>query len=85
VVLGASPVFAQDQGSRLRAQQDTLARLRREREQLERRSADLQSTVHDLSEEVSNLNQRAEATARIVKALDSQLEMIKRRGRLGDA
>jgi septal ring factor EnvC (AmiA/AmiB activator) len=76
VVLGASPVFAQDQGSRLRAQQDTLARLRREREQLERRSADLQSTVHDLSEEVSNLNQRAEATARIVKALDSQLEMI---------
>jgi septal ring factor EnvC (AmiA/AmiB activator) len=76
LALGVSPGLAQDQGSRLRAQQDTLARLRREREQLERRAAELQSTVHDLSEEVSNLNRRAEATARIVHALDSQLEMI---------
>jgi septal ring factor EnvC (AmiA/AmiB activator) len=76
ILLGASSVFAQDQSSRLRAQQDTLARLRREREQLERRAADLQSTVHDLSEEMSNLNRRAEATAQIVKALDSQLELI---------
>ena len=76
LTLGVSPGLAQDQGSRLRAQQDTLARLRREREQLERRAAELQSTVHDLSEEVSNLNRRAEATARIVHALDSQLEMI---------
>ena len=76
IVLGASSAFAQDQNSRLRAQQDTLARLRREREQLERRAIDLQNTVHDLSEEVSNLNRRAEATSQIVKALDSQLEMI---------
>ena len=76
IALGASSAFAQDQGSRLRAQQDTLARLRREREQLERRAAVLQSTVHDLSEEVSNLNRRVEATSRIVQALDSQLEMI---------
>ena len=76
IALGVSPGLAQDQGSRLRAQQDTLARLRREREQLERRAAELQTTVHDLSEEVSNLNRRAEATARIVHALDSQLEMI---------
>jgi septal ring factor EnvC (AmiA/AmiB activator) len=76
LALGVSPGLAQDQGSRLRAQQDTLARLRREREQLERRAAELQNTVHDLSEEVSNLNRRAEATARIVHALDAQLEMI---------
>ena len=76
IALGASPAFAQDQGSRLRAQQDTLARLRREREQLERRAAELQNTVHDLSEEVSNLKGRAEATSRIVHALDSQLELI---------
>jgi septal ring factor EnvC (AmiA/AmiB activator) len=68
-------VFAQ-QDARLRAQQDTLARLRRERETLERRAADLQNTVHDLNEEVSNLDQRAEATARLVKALDSQLASI---------
>ncbi len=76
LLLGASSVRAQDQSARLRAQQDTLARLRREREQLERRAADLQSTVHDLSEEVSNLKGRAEATSRIVHALDSQLETI---------
>ncbi len=76
LLLGASSVRAQDQSARLRAQQDTLARLRREREQLERRAADLQSTVHDLSEEVSNLKGRAEATSRIVRALDSQLETI---------
>ena len=76
ILLGASSLHAQDQGARLRAQQDTLARLRREREQLERRAADLQNTVHDLSEEVSNLKGRADATSRIVKALDSQLEMI---------
>jgi len=76
ILLGASSLHAQDQGSRLRAQQDTLARLRREREQLERRAADLQSNVHDLSEEVSNLTRRAEATSRIVSALDSQLETI---------
>jgi septal ring factor EnvC (AmiA/AmiB activator) len=76
LLLGASGLRAQDQSARLRAQQDTLARLRREREQLERRAADLQNNVHDLSEEVSNLKGRAEATARIVHALDSQLEMI---------
>ena len=76
VLLGASPAFAQDQSARLRAQQDTLLRLRREREQLERRAADLQNTMHDLSAEMSNLNSRAEATSRIVKALDSQLETI---------
>lgn len=76
IALGAAPALAQDQSSRLRAQQDTLMRLRREREQLERRAAELQNSIHDLSEEVSNLRGRAEATQRIVKALDSQLEMI---------
>jgi septal ring factor EnvC (AmiA/AmiB activator) len=76
IALGAAPALAQDQSSRLRAQQDTLMRLRREREQLERRAAELQNSIHDLSEEVSNLKGRAEATSRIVKALDSQLEMI---------
>ena len=64
------------QDVRLRAQQDTLARLRREREMLERRAADLQNTVHDLNEEVANLDERAEATARLVHALDTQLASI---------
>ncbi|HTE44582.1 MAG TPA: peptidoglycan DD-metalloendopeptidase family protein [Gemmatimonadaceae bacterium] len=64
------------QDARLRAQRDTLERIRREREDLEKRAADLQSSVHDLGEEVTNLDRRADATARIVKALDAQLNAI---------
>jgi septal ring factor EnvC (AmiA/AmiB activator) len=75
VVSTSRPVHAQ-QDARLRAQRDTLDRIRREREDLERRAAELQSTVHDLNEEVSNLNRRREATARIVSALNGQLETI---------
>jgi septal ring factor EnvC (AmiA/AmiB activator) len=69
-------VRAQDQTLRLRAQHDTLERLRHEREQLERRAAELQNTVHDLNEEVTNLDSRADATARIEKTLDTQLAAI---------
>jgi septal ring factor EnvC (AmiA/AmiB activator) len=36
----------------------------------------LQNTVHDLDEEVTNLDRRAEATARIVATLDAQLASI---------
>lgn len=61
---------------RMRAQRDTLDRIRRERETLERQAADLQNSVHDLDAEVSNLNQRADATARLVHALDEQLATI---------
>jgi septal ring factor EnvC (AmiA/AmiB activator) len=67
-------VEAQD--PRIRAQRDTLDRIRREREDLERRAAELQSSVHDLNEEVTNLDRRADATARLVKALDDQLNAI---------
>jgi len=70
----AAPAAAQD--PRIRAQRDTLDRIRREREELERRAADLQSSVHDLGEEVTNLDRRADATARIVKAFDAQLNTI---------
>jgi septal ring factor EnvC (AmiA/AmiB activator) len=69
-------LHAQDQSARLRAQRDTLERIRHEREMLERRAADLQNTVHDLDEEVTNLDRRAEATARIVATLDAQLASI---------
>lgn len=74
-VLCAAPAGAQ-QDPRLRAQQDTLLRIRREREELERRQAQLQTTAHDLSEEMSNLDRRADATARLINALDAQLAMI---------
>jgi septal ring factor EnvC (AmiA/AmiB activator) len=75
VSLLALPVLgAQD--ARIRAQQDTLNRIRQERADLERRATELQTTVHDLNEEVTNLDRRADATARIVKALDVQLATI---------
>lgn len=72
----ASTLRAQDQSASLRAQRDTLLRLRREREVLERRAVELQNTVHDLDEEVTNLDRRAEATAHLVAALDAQLSAI---------
>lgn len=65
-----------DQSAKIRAQRDSLDRIRREREELERRAAELQNSVHDINEEVTNLNQRAAATARIVKTLDNQLATI---------
>jgi septal ring factor EnvC (AmiA/AmiB activator) len=68
---GSRALFAQS--DKLRAQRDTLDRIRHEREELERQAADLQNTVHNLSDEVTNLDRRADATARIVKALDTQL------------
>jgi septal ring factor EnvC (AmiA/AmiB activator) len=67
---------AQDQSVRLRAQRDSLEKIRQEREALERRAADLANSVHDLGEEVSNLDERADATARIVKRLDAELTNI---------
>jgi len=75
-VVPIHPARAQDASARLRAQQDELARIRREREDLERRAAELRTSVHDLSEDVTNLERRAEATARIVKTLDAQLTTL---------
>ncbi|HVZ79157.1 MAG TPA: hypothetical protein VG818_14330, partial [Gemmatimonadaceae bacterium] len=79
LTLAAAPAAAQ-QGSatdaRLRAQRDTLEQIRSERAALERRMQELRSSAHDLSEEVANLNSRADATARIVRTLDHQLETI---------
>jgi septal ring factor EnvC (AmiA/AmiB activator) len=68
-----SPVRAQ---AELRARRDTLDRIRREREELEKRATQLQSSVHDLDEEVTNLDRRADATARLVKGIDRQLAAI---------
>jgi septal ring factor EnvC (AmiA/AmiB activator) len=69
-----APLQAQD--ARIRAQRDTLERIRREREDLERRAAELQNSVHDLNEEVTNLDRRADVTSRIVKTLEAQLASI---------
>ena len=79
------PAGAQQQTpeARLRAQRNELERIRREREQLEQRMAQLQSSVHDLSEELTILERQADATARVVRSLDTQLAAINRE--VGDA
>ena len=61
---------------KLRDQRDELERVRREREDLERQASVLRNTAHDLSDEVSNLDRRVGAGARIVKSLDKQLGLI---------
>jgi septal ring factor EnvC (AmiA/AmiB activator) len=61
---------------RLRAQRDELERIKREREDLQRKMTALQSNVHSLSDEVSLLDKQHDATARVVRSLDQQLISI---------
>ncbi len=68
--------LAQDASLRVRAQRDTLERIKREREDLEKQSLQLQSSAHDLNDEVAMLDHRADVAARLVKALDTQLAVI---------
>lgn len=65
--------LAQD---RIRQQREELARIRDERAELERRARELATTAHDLTEEVNNIERQANATARIVRTLDLQLDAI---------
>ena len=68
---------AQDPGdAKIRAQQDELSRIRREREELQRRMRGLQTKVHDISEEVTNLDRQHDATVRVVRSLDQQLTTL---------
>lgn len=66
----------QNAAERLKAQRDELERIRLERADLQRRMHDLQSTVHDLSEERTNIERQADATARVVRGLDKQLSEL---------
>jgi murein hydrolase activator len=61
---------------KLREQREELDRVRREREDLERQASLLRNTAHDLRDEVSNLDRRVGTSARIVKSLDAQLNLI---------
>ena len=61
---------------RIAAQRAELDRIRKERADLQRRMQQLQGTVHDLSEEKRNLAAQADATARAVRTLDTQLAGI---------
>lgn len=70
----AAPGRAQD--TRIRQQREELERIRQERAVLEQQMIRLQTTAHDLTAEVSNIDRRANATARLVTVLDRQLSTI---------
>jgi septal ring factor EnvC (AmiA/AmiB activator) len=72
-VLPGARLPAQSAEERLRAQRDSLDRIRHERDSLEARMRALQGQVHTLSDEVTNLRHQEEATARLVKSLDEQI------------
>jgi septal ring factor EnvC (AmiA/AmiB activator) len=79
LIVFASPtaVAQQDQGeAKLRQQQEELARIRREREELQRRMKSIQNKVHDISEEVTNIDRQHDATVRVVRSLDDQLTTL---------
>lgn len=71
-----APAAPPDPAVRIREQRDELERIRRERADLEARMRALQGTVHDLSEERTNLDRQADATEALVRSLDRQLLAI---------
>ena len=73
----AGPLPAQEQSdAKLRAQQQELARIRRERDELQRRMKTIQGRVHDIREEVTNIDRQHDATVRVVRSLDQQLTTL---------
>lgn len=78
VAVSPAPACAQQQTAeqKVRAQRAELERIRVERAGLEAKMDELQGTLHDLNEEVTNLDSQAEATARAVRSLDAQLGAI---------
>lgn len=71
-----STLCAQSADARIRAQQEELDRIRRERSALEERMANLQGNVHDLQEEIDNLDRQRVATERVLQTLDRQIASI---------
>ena len=69
----ATPALSQD---KIRQRRAELESIRQERANLEAQMRELNSTMHDLSAEVSNLDKRADATARLLRTLDRQLSAI---------
>ena len=71
-----SPVSSLQAQDKIRQRRAELESIRQERANLEAQMRELNSTMHDLSAEVSNLDKRADATARLVRTLDRQLTAI---------
>jgi septal ring factor EnvC (AmiA/AmiB activator) len=59
---------AQAADARIRAQREELDRVRRERASLEQRMANLQGSVHDLRDELANLDRQRAATSFVIAA-----------------
>ena len=60
----------------MKAQREELARIRAERDELEKKMSGLQNTAHEIGDEVNLLDKQRDATARMVKSLDNQLVAI---------
>jgi septal ring factor EnvC (AmiA/AmiB activator) len=67
---------AQDADSKLRDNKDELARIRREREELQQRMEKLKSSAHNIADEVQNLNRQHDVTQRAMHSLEQQLGFI---------
>jgi septal ring factor EnvC (AmiA/AmiB activator) len=77
-MLAPTAARAQTAEARIRAQREELDRIRRERAELESRMANLQGNVHELADEVANLDRQRQATELVIKTLDRQLAAITR-------
>lgn len=73
---GRLPAQTDPNEAKLRQQQDELARIRREREDLQKKMRGLQTKVHDIGEEVTNIDRQHDATVRVVRSLDQQLTTL---------
>ena len=76
MLMFSTTLSAQSAEARIRAQREELDRIRRERTELENRMANLQGNVHELREEVANLDRQRDATERVIQTLDRQLAAI---------
>ncbi len=76
-IAGQQPQPApQSAADRAKANREELDRMRAERERLEQRMRQLQSSAHDISEERTNIERQADATARLVRSLDVQIDAL---------
>ncbi len=66
----------QDTDARLKSNREELDRIKRERAELQQRMNKLQSSAHSLNDELKNINKQHDATKRVVTSLDQQLGLI---------
>jgi septal ring factor EnvC (AmiA/AmiB activator) len=67
---------AQSTEAKLRDNQEELARIRRERAELEERLSKLRGTAHTMSDELQNTGRQHDLTQKAVSSLDRQLNLI---------